>query len=103
MVNEILTIGIPALAVLTGILINNSRLSDLRAYIDSRFKAERRANDAHFQPLLSKVDDIDNRLTRLEDRCAASIGCRGAGDGGGPVRLASCSGFSERNSFVTTS
>jgi hypothetical protein len=32
-----LAIGVPTLAVLTGILINNSRLSDLRGHMDARF------------------------------------------------------------------
>lgn len=32
-----LSVGVPTLAVLVGILINNSRLSDLRIHIDSRF------------------------------------------------------------------
>ena len=32
-----LTIGMPTLAVLIGILVNNSGLSDLRAHMDSRF------------------------------------------------------------------
>jgi hypothetical protein len=32
-----LAVGAPTLAVLTGILINNSRLSDLRAHMDARF------------------------------------------------------------------
>ena len=76
---QILTMGMPTLAVLVGILVNNSRLSDQRAYIDARFAAmeqrfselfaaERRVNEANFKMLLDKVDDIDNRLTRLEDR-----------------------------------
>ena len=33
----ILTVGMPTLAVLVGILVNNSRLSDLKSYIDMRF------------------------------------------------------------------
>jgi hypothetical protein len=90
---EILTVGLPTLAVLAGILVNNSRLGDLRAYIASQFDAERRANDARFgslrdridrvearmeklearvgsleKVLLGKIEDIDNRLSRLEDR-----------------------------------
>jgi low affinity Fe/Cu permease len=32
-----LSVGVPTIAVLMGILINNSRLSDLRAHMDSRF------------------------------------------------------------------
>jgi len=33
----ILTVGMPTLAVLVGILVNNSRLTDLRVHIDARF------------------------------------------------------------------
>lgn len=84
----ILTAGMPTLAVLVGILINNSRLSDLRGYIDQRFadaakvtetrfqqvlsKIEdmEKVNEARFGMLLGKIEDIDNRLTRLEARFA---------------------------------
>lgn len=77
----VLTVGMPTLAVLVGILINNSRLSDFRSYMDTRFAemdrkftalfdAERRVNVANFKVLLSKIEDIDSRLTRLEERFA---------------------------------
>ena len=73
----ILTVGMPTLAVLVGILINNSRLSDLRGYIDARFAAvdqrftdAEKVNGVRFQTLLGKIEDIDNRLTRLEERFA---------------------------------
>jgi chromosome segregation ATPase len=97
---DVLTVGLPTLAVLIGILVNNSRLTDLRAYIASQFDAERRTNDANFgrmeerfrrledrigalearmgklearvdsleKVLLGKIEEIDNRLSRLEDR-----------------------------------
>jgi len=90
---DIFTAGLTTLAVLIGILVNNSRLTDLRTYIASQFDAERRANDANFgrlgdriggletrmdklearvdslqKVLLGKIEDIDNRLSRLEDR-----------------------------------
>jgi hypothetical protein len=32
-----LAVGVPTLAVLVGILINNSRLNDLRGHMDARF------------------------------------------------------------------
>jgi hypothetical protein len=56
------------LAVLIGILVNNSRLSDLRADISARFAAESRVQEANFKVLLGKIEDIDSRLTRLEER-----------------------------------
>lgn len=65
-----LTVGMPTLAVLVGILVNNSRLGDLRSYIDHRIADMKKVNEARFQTLLGKIEDIDNRLTRLEERFA---------------------------------
>ena len=67
--------------VFVGILFSNRhvdvRIADLRAYIDARIgdlgariDAEARVNEAHFKLLLSKIEDIDTRLTRLEERFA---------------------------------
>jgi hypothetical protein len=68
----ILTVGMPTLAVLIGILVNNSRLSDLRSHIDSRFAAMERVIDARFeaahQELLRVEGVLDVRLSHLEDR-----------------------------------
>jgi hypothetical protein len=79
---QLLTVGIPTLAVLVGILINNSRLSDIKSYMDNRFEdarrysdsmfkmiidkleAERRYNDAMFKTILEKLDDIEARFAR---------------------------------------
>jgi hypothetical protein len=36
-VQTALAVGVPTLAVLVGILINNSRLNDLRGHMDARF------------------------------------------------------------------
>jgi len=66
----LLTVGMPTLAVLVGILVNNSRLSDLRASIEARFDAERRVSETNVRMLLGKMDEIDARLTRLESRFA---------------------------------
>lgn len=77
----IFTVGMPTLAVLVGILINNSRLSDLRGYIDVRFAdmnqrfAERfadmeRVNEARTSLILSNIEGIGTRLSRLEERFA---------------------------------
>jgi hypothetical protein len=42
-----LSVGVPTVAVLVGILINNSRLTDLRSHMDSRFDAvNKRFDDA---------------------------------------------------------
>jgi hypothetical protein len=63
------------LVVLVGILLNNSRLSDLRSYIDVRFSAidqrfsdMERVSEARTNLILGKIEDIDLPLTRLEDR-----------------------------------
>ncbi|MCP5118302.1 MAG: hypothetical protein GY953_46410 [bacterium] len=62
--------GVPTLAVLIGILINNSRLSDLRAHMDSRFTAVDGKFDTMeklFTERLRRVEEVvDARLTRIE-------------------------------------
>jgi hypothetical protein len=74
-----LSIGVPTVAVLVGILINNSRLSDLnsrlgdlRAHIDARFDAvNQRFDDAKdtWRAELHRVEEvIDARLKHLEER-----------------------------------
>jgi len=57
-----LAISLPTLSVLSGILVNCSQFGALNARItnlENKF-------DTRFDLLLSKVIDIDNRLTRLE-------------------------------------
>jgi hypothetical protein len=67
-----LSVGVPTVAVLVGILINNSRLSDLRAHIDARFDAvNQRFDDAKdtWRAELHRVEEvIDARLKHLEER-----------------------------------
>jgi hypothetical protein len=53
------------IAVLVGILINNSRLGDLRSHIDARFDDMRETWRAE----LRRVEEvIDARLKHLEER-----------------------------------
>ena len=60
-----LAIGVPTLAVLTGILINNSRLSDLRGHMDARFDDMRET----WRSELRRVEEVlDARLKHLEER-----------------------------------
>lgn len=65
-----LAMGVPTLAVLIGILVNNSRLSDLRTHLDVRFRAVDDKFDAigkFFTERLRRVEEvIDARLTRIE-------------------------------------
>jgi hypothetical protein len=71
-----MSISIPTFAVLVGILINNSSLSDLRAHMDARFTDSERRWDMRFEDLketwrseLRRVEDvIDARLKHLEER-----------------------------------
>jgi hypothetical protein len=74
-----LSISVPTIAVLVGILINNSRLSDLRSYMESRFShvdtrfddlkglVDARFATAHAE--LMRVEQVmDARLKHLEER-----------------------------------
>jgi hypothetical protein len=75
----VITVAMPSFIVLVGILVNNSRLSDLRLSIDKRFDdVGRRFDDmtrfldARFQvqdEKLYRVEQvIDARLKHLEER-----------------------------------
>ncbi len=73
---QLLTIALAAvptmLAVLVGILINNSRLTDLRGHMDTRFNdADRRFDemrDLRRSELYRVEQVIDARLKHLEQR-----------------------------------
>ena len=57
------------ITVLIGILLNNGRLNDLSGYVrslDARLTNLDHKFDTRFDLLLSKVVDLDNRLTRIE-------------------------------------
>lgn len=66
-----LAMGVPTLAVLIGILVNNSRLSDLRAHMDQRFQSvdgKFEAMEKLFAERLRRVEEvIDARLVRIEN------------------------------------
>src|SRR5882762_9565959 len=73
-----LTVGMPTLAVLVGILVNNSRLSDLKSsmdvrfgLVDRRFDDLNRVLDARFaeqkSELLRVEQVMDARLRHLEE------------------------------------
>jgi hypothetical protein len=69
-VQVILSVSVPTIAVLVGILINNSRLGDLRAHMDVRFsEVDRRFGSLEklFDEKLLRVEQVlDARLTRIE-------------------------------------
>jgi len=56
-IQAIFTVGVPTLAVLVGILVNNSRLSDLRSYMDFRFET-----------IEKRFESMDKRLDSMERR-----------------------------------
>jgi hypothetical protein len=68
----LLSVGMPTLAVQVGILVNNSRLSDLRARVDAGFSAFEKFIDVRFetahQELLRVEGVLDARLNSLESR-----------------------------------
>jgi hypothetical protein len=64
-IQTILSVGVPTLAVLTGILVNNSRLTDMRAHFDHRIDDLRDTWRAE----LRRVEEVlDARLSHLEER-----------------------------------
>jgi hypothetical protein len=73
---QLLTIALASVpsvvAVLIGILVNNSRLSDLRAHLDSRFaEIDRRFDDMRdmWRSELHRVEEVlDARLKHIEQR-----------------------------------
>jgi hypothetical protein len=63
--DTLLTIGVPTLAVLVGILVNDNRLSDLRSHIDSRFDDTKETLRAE---MLRVEQVMDARLKHVEER-----------------------------------
>ena len=73
-----LTIGMPTLAVLIGILVNggminvlSGRISSIEsrmASLETRFQNVENKFDTRFDLLMGKVFEIDNRLTRVEEQ-----------------------------------
>ena len=70
-IQTVFTVGMPTLAVLVGILVNNSRLSDLRSYMDVWFNDLNRVLDARFaeqKAELLRVEQVmDARLRHIEE------------------------------------
>lgn len=66
-----ITLAIPnLLAVMMAVLINNSRLSDLRAYMDARFgDVDKRFNDVdkRFNEVDRRFDAVDRRFDDMRD------------------------------------
>ncbi len=65
LIGFMLAIGVPCFTSLLGVLISNSRIADLRAYIDARFNSQEQV----FTEKLRRVEEVlDARLTRIEDQ-----------------------------------
>lgn len=69
---SIITVALPTLTILLGILLNNSRLTDLRSLMDKRFDDVRdliQATSERHDANLRRVEEvIDARLKHLEDQ-----------------------------------
>jgi hypothetical protein len=64
-IQTVLAVGVPTLAVLVGILVNNSRLNDLRGHMDTCFADMRET----WRSDLRRVEEVlDARLKHLEAR-----------------------------------
>jgi hypothetical protein len=73
-----LTVGLPSIAVLIGMLINggmimalSGRMSSIEsrmAALETRFQNVENKFDTRFDLLMGKVFEIDNRLTRVEEQ-----------------------------------
>ena len=65
-IQTILSVGIPTLAVLVAALLNNSRLGDLRAYMEARFSAVEKVMDAKFAAVDAKFAAARADMERME-------------------------------------
>jgi hypothetical protein len=70
-----LSIGIPTLAVLIGIMVNvgyfvaiNGRINSLEMRLDARINTLEAKFDMKLDLLTGKVIELDNRIVRLEER-----------------------------------
>ena len=55
-IQAILTVGVPTLAVLVGILVNGSRISDFQFYMEKRFDGLERRSDQSVGSMESRFD-----------------------------------------------
>ena len=70
-----LSIGLPTLAVVIGIMVNGLLLSGLSARMSSleaRMLALENTTTTRFDLMMGKLSDLDNRMSVLEDRSKRS-------------------------------
>jgi low affinity Fe/Cu permease len=76
---QLLTTCITLLGIFTAMMINNRRIDDMRDVLRAEMRAERAETNVRFAALESKMDkyheavlgmlaDIEQRVSRLEDR-----------------------------------
>ena len=65
---QILSIAIVVLAVLAGALFNNSRVGDVSKRIDDMRDLLRAEMAKNHSEMLHRFGDLDDRLTRIEQR-----------------------------------
>ncbi len=68
---SLLSFALPTLAVLCGILVNNSSLLDLRSHMDTRFDLMQQVIDARFRDSKAELrveGVVDARLKHVEER-----------------------------------
>ncbi len=81
LITVVFSVGLSFIAVLTGVLLNNTRLTDLRVLLEGRLTAEIRASQAetrqviaelrilierNHSEMLARFADLEQRLGRLE-------------------------------------
>ncbi|MDZ4799262.1 MAG: hypothetical protein SGI92_13955 [Bryobacteraceae bacterium] len=63
----IVSVTVPTMAVLVGVLYSNSRVSDLRSQMDARFDMLHRYLEARFDSVDSKFNEARSELRRVEE------------------------------------
>jgi hypothetical protein len=72
-----LGIGAPVIAIMIGMMFNHTRINDMRDLLRAEIQTSREQTRSDFnelksmiQVLMSKMDEFDTRLTRVEERLA---------------------------------
>jgi hypothetical protein len=67
-INTVIATCVPTLSVMIGVLINNSRISDLRAHVDQRLQSMETNLKETWLAELRRVEEVlDARLKHLEE------------------------------------
>jgi hypothetical protein len=72
-----LAIGVPVIAIMLGMLFNHVRINDMRDLLRAEIQTSREQTRSDFnelksmiQVMMSKIDELGSRLTRVEERLA---------------------------------